>query len=79
MEIIEEIDSVVQYLRSNMLNQFNIKIKEGDKLNLIMLQNYSEIKNMEKCKTIEYLYSKILLPNRFNIKTDSKNIISSVE
>ena len=34
---------------------------------------------MEKYKCIEYLYSKILIPNKFEIKKKEKNIITKVE
>ena len=65
-------------LRNNILNQLNIKIKGSLKTNLIISSTYNQIKNMEKLKCIEYLYSKLEMPSKFHInysiKGDIKNI-----
>ena len=79
MELIKETLTILNYLNSNILNQLYNKIKEGTKLNMIITSNYLQIKNLEKFKIIEYLYSRILIPNKFNIKKDSKGIITKIE
>ena len=79
MELIKEILTILNYLNSNIINQLYIKIKEGDKLNMIISGNSLQIKSMEKFKCIEYLYSKILLPNKFKIETDEKGIVTKIE
>ena len=79
MELIRETLTILNYLNSNILNQLYIKIKEGDKLNMIISSNSLQIKSMEKFKCIEYLYSKILLPNKFKIEKDEKGIVTKIE
>ena len=79
MELIKETLTILNYLNSNILNQLYIKIKEGDKLNMIISGNSLQIKSMEKFKCIEYLYSKVLLPNRFKIQKDEKGIVTKIE
>ena len=34
---------------------------------------------MEKFKCIEYLYSKVLLPNKFKIEKDEKGVVTKIE
>ena len=58
IEIMKDVEKLIKILQNNILNQFYLKIREGDKLNLIM-SNYSyKIKNMEKYFCIEYLFNK---------------------
>jgi len=79
MELIKETLTILNYLNSNILNQLYIKIKEGDKLNMIISGNSLQIKSMEKFKCIEYLYSKVLLPNKFKIEKDEKGVVTKIE
>ena len=79
MELIKEALVKLNYLNSNILNLLYNKIKEGNKLNMIISSNKLQIKSLEKFKLIEYLYSKVSLPNKFNIKKDSKGVITKVE
>ena len=77
--LIKEAMEKLNYLNSTILNQLYNKIKEGNKLNLIITSNYLQIKNLEKFKCIEFLYYKSLLPFEFKIEKDEKNIITKVE
>ena len=79
MELIKEAMEKLNYLNSSILNQLYNKIKEGNKLNLIITSNYLQTKNLEKFKCIEFLYYKSLLPFEFKIEKDEKNIIKKVE
>ena len=79
MELIKETMVILNYLNSSILNQLYNKIKEGNKLNLIITSNYMQIKNLEKFKCIEYLYSKVLIPNKFKIQKDKNNNITKIE
>ena len=79
LELIKEAMEKLNYLNSNILNQLYNKIKEGNKLNLIITSNYLQAKSLEKFKCIEYLYYKSLLPMEFNIEKDENNIIKKVE
>ena len=51
--------NMIKGLQNNILNQFHIKIREGDKLNLILSKYSLEIKSMEKYYTINYLFNKL--------------------
>ena len=79
LELIKDTMTILNYLNSNILNQLYNKIKEGNKLNMIITSNCLQIKSMEKFKCIEYLYSKILIPNKFKITKDDKDIVTKVE
>ena len=79
IEIIKDTENSMQFLKNNILNQLHIKIKGGEKTNMILSSGYLQIKNMEKLKYIEHLYSKIDLPSKFNIEKDEKGIIKKVE
>ena len=79
MELIKEAMEKLNYLNSTILNQLYNKIKEGNKLNLIITSNYLQTKNLEKFKCIEFLYYKSLLPFEFKIEKDEKNIITNVK
>ena len=79
MELIKEALEKLNYLNSNILNQLSNKIKEGNKLNLIITSNYLQAKSLEKFKCIEYLYYKSLLPFNFKIEKDENDIIKKVE
>ena len=59
IDIIEDIQNLINSLQNNILNQFYLKIREGDKLNLIFSKYSSEIKSMEKFYTINYLFNKV--------------------
>ena len=79
IELIKEAMEKLNFLNSNILNQLYNKIKEGNKLNLIITSNYFQAKSLEKFKCIEYLYNKSLLPFIFKIEKDENNIIKKVE
>ena len=78
MELIKETNAILNLLKSNILNKLYNKIKEGNKLNMIITSNYLQIKNLEKFKIIEYLYSKILLSHKFKIEKDNKDVIKKI-
>ena len=78
MDLIRDENANIQYLTNKYLFQFQLKIKEGNKLNLIASNYYQQIKNMEKCKCVEYLYSKICLPINFDIQKEKSGLIKSI-
>ena len=67
VELIKDTEANIHILRNNILNQFNIKIKGSEKTNMIISNTYQQIKNMEKLKCIEYLYSKLEIPSKFDV------------
>ena len=78
MEIIKKYESIINELNFSIINQYYLKIKGGQKLNMIIMNNYLQIKEMEKCICIEYLYEKLVLPCRLNIKKDGMGNITNV-
>ena len=79
IELIKDTESSVNILRNNILNQLNVKIKGIEKTNMIMNNTYQQIKTMEKMKCIEYLYSKLEFPSRFEVKYDFNGLIKNVK
>ena len=80
VELIKDTESNIHILRNNILNQLNIKIKGSEKTNMIISNTYQQIKNMEKLKCIEYLYSKIEIPSRFKVAYSIKDgFVKNVE
>ena len=79
LDLIKETMTILGYLNSNILNQLYNKIKEGNKLNMIIASNCLQIKSLEKFKCIEFLYSKLLIPNKFKITKDENDNITKVE
>jgi hypothetical protein len=55
-----------------------LKVKGGEKLNMIITSNYLKIKKMEKCICIEFLYDKIDLPCKLNIKKNDNKMITNI-
>ena len=68
IELIKDTELNIHILRNNILNQFNIKLKGSEKTNMIISNTFRQIKNMEKLKCIEYLYSKLIIPTKFKPK-----------
>ena len=79
IELIKEAMEKLNYLNNNIINILYNKIKEGNKLNLIITSTYLQVKSLEKFKCIEYLYYKSLLPLEFKIEKDENNIIKKVD
>ena len=80
VELIKDTESNIHILRNNILNQLNIKIKGSEKTNMIISNTYQQIKNMEKLKCIEYLFSKIEIPSRFKVAYSIKDgFVKNVE
>ena len=62
IDIIKDILNLLKSLQNNILNQFYLKIREGEKLNLIFSKYSSEIKSMEKYYTVNFIFNKLILP-----------------
>ena len=67
-ELIKDTESNIHILRNNILNQLNIKVKGSEKTNMIISNTFKQIKNMEKLKCIEHLYSNLTIPTKFKPK-----------
>ena len=79
IEIIKEIEAEILELKTNILNQYYLKVRGAEKLNMITTSNYNQIKRMEKCICIQYLFSKLRLPCKLNVHKDKDDIITKVE
>ena len=79
MEIMKKGEEIINKLNVSILNQFYLKFKGGEKLNMIITSNYIQVKNMEKCICIEYLFEKLDLPCKLNINKNGMGLITHVE
>ena len=79
IELIKETEQNIKMFESSALFQFYLKIKDAEKLNLMIVNYSSQIRNLEKQKCIEFLYDKIKLPIKLKIEKDEKGIISNIE
>ena len=65
-ELIKETEELINHLNNtSILNQFHIKILDGNKLNTIINYHFLQIKNMEKSICIQYLYNKTSFLSKF--------------
>ena len=78
LEIIKKHESIINDLNFSIINQFYLKLKGGEKLNMIMSSNALKIKEMEKCLCIEYLFDKIDLPCKLKTKKDTNGLIKEI-
>ena len=78
-ELIKETKKNMEYLKTNVIFEYYKKLKDAEKLNMIITNLYSQIKNLKKLKCIEYLYNKLLLPIKLKILKDERNIIYNIE
>ena len=78
-ELIKETKKNMEYLKTNVIFEYYKKLKDAEKLNMIIDNFISQIKNLKKLKCIEYLYNKLLLPIKFKINKDKRNIIYNIE
>lgn len=78
-ELIKETKKNMEYLKTNVIFEYYKKLKDAEKLNMIITNFISQIKNLKKLKCIEYLYNKLLLPIKLKIDRDERNIISNIE
>ena len=73
VEIMKDIENLIKIPQKSILNQFYLKFREGDKLDLIISNYTSQIKKMEKYETIGYLFNKLCLPDPFEISKINKS------
>ena len=78
LELINMTKLVMTLLKNNnILNQYHIKNLEGDKLYMIINNNYQQMKNVEKNICLEYLFFNISVLGKFTI-TDENGIINKI-
>ena len=78
MEIIKKHESIINELNFSIINQFYLKVRGGEKLNMIITSNYLQIKKFEKVICIEYLFDKLDLPCKIIVKRDGMGMITKV-
>lgn len=77
-ELIKETEELINRLNNtNILNQFHLKILEGNKLNTIIYYNFLQIKNIEKSICIQYLYNKTSFLSKFTY-FNKKGLITKI-
>jgi len=77
-ELIRETEFNIEYIKNDAILQYYTKDKEIDK-NIVVISEYSsQIRNLEKLKSIEYLFNNVKIPYELNIEKDSKGLIKSI-
>ena len=79
LEIMRKGEEIISELNVSILYEFYLKVKGGEKLNMIISSNQLQIKRMEKCICIEYLFDHLNLPCRLNIVKNNMGIITKVK
>jgi hypothetical protein len=79
MEIIKIGEKIINELNVSILHQFYLKYKEGEKINMIENNNFLQIKNMEKNICLMYLFEKLKLPCKLNVKKDGLGLIKNIK
>ena len=79
LEIMKKGEEIISELNVSILYEFYLKVKGGEKLNMIISSNHLQIKRMEKCICIEYLFDNLNLPCRLNVTKDAMGIITNVK
>ena len=78
-ELIRETEFNIEYIKSDEILQYYTKDKELEKKINTISKYSSDIRNLEKLKSIEYLYNNIKIPYELNITKDSKGLITNIE
>ena len=73
IELIHETESSIKDLQVNIINQYYSKVKNAEKINMIVTNNLNQIKQMEKCINIKNLYNTIICPVKLTTIYDSNN------
>ena len=72
-DLMLDIEELIKSLQNNILNQFYLKLRDGDKLNLIISNYSSQIKSLEKFVCIKYLFNHLSLNDPFEPEIKVEN------
>jgi hypothetical protein len=81
-EIIQETIFMIKELQNNILKAFYDKIRNSEKLNLVLNKDFEQIKNLEIYSYAGYLFNKIIVKGNFTItkkKRGEEEIIENVQ
>ena len=73
-DILEQPEILIKELQYNILNQFYLKIRNCEKLNVITSKHYFQINNMERFLYTRFLFNKIIIKGTLNIKKTNDHI-----
>jgi len=79
MEIIKIGEKIINELNVSILHQFYLKYKEGEKINMIINNNFLQIKKMEKNICLMHLFEKLKLSCKLNVKKDGLGSIKNIK
>ena len=77
-EMIREAESSLHKANNDAVNQIYLKIKNSDKLNMIMNNTLSQLKQMEKIMTVESLVDVLNVKTKLEYKKTGNNQIESI-
>ena len=72
-ELMLDIENLIKSLENSILNQFYIKLRESDKLNLLISNYSSQIKTLEKFVCVKYLYNHLSVNDPFEPEIKFEN------
>ena len=72
-DLMLDIEKLIKSLQNNILNQFYLKLREGDKLNLLISNYSSQIKNLEKFVCVKYLFNHLSINDPFGSEIKFEN------
>ena len=67
-DLILDIEKLIKSLENNILNQFYLKLRESEKMNLLISNYSSQIKTLEKFVCVKYLFNHLSINDPFGPK-----------
>ena len=77
-ELINETQKNIKIYKNRIISEIYLKFKESQKINFILSNINTQIRQLERLKCIEYLYDKLTFSNKFNIQKDNDGVISNI-
>ena len=79
-ELLRECEMSLQNTKNDVINQIYLKVKNSDKLNMIINNNLSQLKQLEKILTVENLVEILKIEVKLEyVKTDNKIVSISLD
>ena len=75
-ELLRESELSLQNMKNDVINQIYLKIKNSDKLNMIINNNLSQVKQMERILTVEYLVDVLKIVVKLEYQKTGDKIVS---
>ena len=77
-DIFLETEKIIKDFQNNLLTEFLLKIRQSEKLNLIVSNDYHRIKNMERYYCVKTLFNKVVVNGCLKINRSNNQIIDNI-